>query len=462
MTIGTTRRAVIGSAAAMTLAASTATYAQPRRRPHIVFILADDIGHSDLGCYGKQGPDTPAIDSLAANGLLFTQAYSNSCVCSATRLGLITGRYQYRLPAGLEEPIAGYKPTVGLPPEHPTIPSLLRRAGYTTALVGKWHMGVPPAHGPLRSGYERFFGFYHGATDYFQHHAPNEGDNPEAGLIDGDTPVKHDGYLTDLFGDRAVAEIERAAKGDKPLFLSLHFTAPHWPWEGREDAAVSRTITNLRDPDRGNLAKYHELIRAMDENVAKVLAALVANGMAEDTIVIFSSDNGGERFSDTWPFVGMKGELLEGGIRVPLLVRWPRVIAAGGRSDQVTISMDWLPTLLAAAGGAADPAHPSDGMSLLPVLEGGSTLVSRTLFWRHRANDQAAVRDGQWKYLKLGDKEALFDLSQDERERANLKEREPERFAALKARFAAWNATMLPYPPKSYSEDVRLHYIDRY
>ena len=456
-----TRRSLMKGALAATLsgAASQLVHAKAvTRKPNIVFIMADDLGYADLSCYGRNGPGTPAIDSLARQGMQFHHAYANSCICSPTRVGLITGRYQQRLPVGLEEPSIG---VLGLPPEHPTLPSLLKAQGYQTSLVGKWHLGSPPSYGPLRSGYEKFYGIHYGAADYFKHKVGLNPSDPNDGLFDGAVPTKAVGYMTDLLGERAADEVKRMVKNDRPFFLSLHFTAPHWPWEGPEDQAVAQTVTDPRHRDGGSVEVYGKMLRSMDDNVRKVLAALEATGTADDTIVIFTSDNGGERFSDTWPLIGRKGELLEGGIRVPLLVRWPGTVRAGSRSPQVTISMDWLPTLLAAAGGEPDRKHPTDGASILPVLAGGPDF-SRTLFWRYKANEQRAVREGSWKYLQLGGRSYLFDLSRDEREQANLKDRHPEKLAELERKYNAWNAQMLPYPAKSFSEDVKEFATDRY
>ena len=220
-------------------------------------------------------------------------------------------------------------------------------------------------------------------------------------------------------------------------------------------------MTDFFHYDGGSLATYARMVEAMDENVARVIAALKAKGVYDNTIIIFTSDNGGERFSETWPFVGVKGELLEGGIRVPILAQYPGRIAAGSRSDQVMISMDYLPTLLTMAGGSPEQAGTFDGINLAAQL-GGATPIERTLFWRFKANEQAAVRQGNWKYLSLGGKEHLFDLSIDERERADLKDRNPEKIAQLKSLYDEWNAKMLPYPLDSNSEQVKDHYGDRY
>jgi arylsulfatase A-like enzyme len=419
------------------------------RPPNIVFIMADDLGYADVSCYGRRDVSTPNIDRIADRGVRLLQAYANSAVCSATRLALITGRYQYRLPLGLEEPLAG-KTDVGLPPEHPTLPSLLKQAGYATSLVGKWHLGMPPKFGPSRSGYDRFFGIRSGAVDYYSHENPRG----EHDLWDGDAPVRRRGYLTEILGDRAVEVINDHAGRGEPFLLSLHFNAPHWPWEAPGDVTESERLrgTNLRHFDGGTQRTYARMIQAMDLQIGRVLQALDANGLSGNTIVVFTSDNGGERFSDTWPFTGVKTELLEGGLRIPALICWPARIPPGRVSDQVSITMDWFPTLLAAAGTAPHQEYPTDGMDLLPVLTGHGGPVLRKLFWRYKTNAQRAVRDGDFKYLKILENTFLFNVADDPRERANLKERRRDLFDRLLSDWAAWNATMLPEIPDSFGE----------
>ncbi|WP_348694387.1 sulfatase-like hydrolase/transferase [Duganella fentianensis] len=447
----TRRRNLLKSLPALALAGALPhALAARQKQPNIVFILADDLGHADLGVYGQTEIRTPHLDRLAAQGLRFTQAYANSAVCSATRFALITGRYQYRLRGGLEEPIAGASDTIGLPPSHPTLPSLLKQQGYGTALIGKWHLGYLPTFGPLKSGYDSFFGNYGGAIDYFTH-KPGVGPHVKEDLYEGEVPVQQIGYYTDLLGARAVEHI-RAQSADKPFLLSLHYTAPHWPWEGPGDEAVSRQIYNIFHYDGGDLATYGRMVEALDASIGRVLKALDEKGLAENTIVIFTSDNGGERFSKTWPLTGQKTELLEGGIRVPAIVRWPGRIGAGQVSEQVAISMDWLPTLLAAAGGAPDPAYPSDGQNLLPQLLGQASVQTRTLLWRYKANAQRAIRSGDWKYLRIAGNEFLFDVVKDQRERANLARRHPDVFRQLKSQWEQWNQQMLPI-----TADVRTH-----
>jgi len=248
------RRELLRTAAAgsLSLITSRRAQAQNTRPPNIVFIMADDMGYADVSCYVRPDLRPPNIDRLAASGVRFLQAYANSAVCTATRVALITGRYQYRLRIGLEEPLAiGDRfQGVGLPPEHPTLPSLLRKAGYGTALVGKWHLGMLPTFGPLQSGYDHFFGFRGGAVDYYSHN----GTDQKPDLWDDDAPVERAGYLTTLLGNRGVDTIASYAKSRQPFFLSLHFNAPHWPWEASGDEAESARIraTNLNHFDGGS------------------------------------------------------------------------------------------------------------------------------------------------------------------------------------------------------------------
>jgi arylsulfatase A-like enzyme len=468
--VSTTRRALLRSAAGLTLAsllpavsacrldipADAQATPPPAGPPNILFILADDLGYADLSCYGRRDYATPSIDALAAGGVRLTQGYANSCVCSATRIALVTGRYQQRLVVGLEEPITTPKPTDMLPAGHPTIASLLKALGYRTALVGKWHIGAAPQASPNRYGYDHFFGYTGGGTSYYPLSATSP--MPDDLLRNGD-PVAWQGYLTDVLGDEAARWI---GDGTAPFFLSLHFNAPHAPWTAPGDTAGALAWTDALDRNHGTLAAFGKIVGSLDRNVGKVLDALDRLALTRETIVVFTSDNGGERFSETWPFTGVKGELLEGGVRVPLIVRWPGRIAARSESSQVMTSMDFLPTLLAAAGGAPDPAFPSDGENLLPVLTGTASPQPRRLFWRHKAGDQAAVRDGDWKYLRLGGKEHLFDLAADVRERADRAADEPQRLTALRDAFAAWNAGMLPYTATTFTYDVKQVDADRY
>ena len=422
-------------------------------RPNIVFIVADDLGYADLGCYGGRdasfGPVSPVLDGLAARGLKLTQGYSNSPVCSPTRFALMTGRYQYRLRGAAEEPINSKSrgsTTLGLPPEHPTLPSLLRDAGYRTALMGKWHLGYPPAFGPLRSGYDEFFGPMSGGVDYFTH-CSSTGQHD---LYLNDAEQQEDGYLTDLITDHGLDFVRRMAGGARsgtPFFLSLHYTAPHWPWETRDDEALAQEVKgNLFHLHGGNIDTYRRMIHHMDEGIGRLMDLLRAEGLERDTLVVFTSDNGGERFSDNWPLVGGKMDLTEGGIRVPWIAHWPAVIAPGSTSTQTCMTMDWSATMLDAAGAPAAASHPLDGRSLMPLLHDATWRDDQPLFWRMNHRGQRAMRHGPWKYLRVDGHDYLFNLEGDERERANLAPIAPERLAAMVQAWEAWEATMPPIP----------------
>jgi len=444
----TRRTALAGALGTAALAASRPALAQAEgRKPNVLYIMADDLGYADLSCYGRRDYTTPVLDQLATQGMMFMHAYANSAVCTATRVALITGRYQYRLPIGLQEPLG--TADVGVPPsdEQPTMPSLMRDAGYATTLVGKWHLGSLPKYGPLKSGYDEFWGLYGGGIDYFTH---GFGGNPD--LWDGETKIEEVGYSTDLIADAAIRTLDRRASDRKPFFLSLHFTAPHWPWEANDEEGRSESARIAGAPsgggggilhyDGGTLATYAKMMKSLDDNIGRVLARLAEHGFDRDTIVVFTSDNGGERFSDTWPFTGKKTELLEGGLRIPAIVRWPGTVRPGSRSSVPIISMDWLPTFVAASGGQQSAAFPSDGIDIWPALAGG-TLPERTLFWRYGNKQQRAVRRANHKYLKINENEFLFDVVADPLERANLKTRQPELFAELKAAWEQWDSGML-------------------
>jgi arylsulfatase A-like enzyme len=420
------------------------TALRPGSRPNLIFILADDLGSSDLSSYGHPSIRTPRLDAFAREGTRLTQAYSNSAVCTPTRVGFFTGRYQQRLPIGLEEPLAyvgqltpEQRATLGIPPSHPTVPSLLAAAGYATALIGKWHAGYLPNFSPIKSGFSEFYGVFSGGVDYFTH-ADNNG-SPD--LWDGETSIDNQGYITQLLSRRAQRFIERHASARRPFYLSLHFTSPHWPWEGPKDGARAGTFGSLFDFSGGSLEVYRAMVENLDSEIGRVLDTVRAAGLERDTLVVFTSDNGGERYSHMWPFTGAKGSLNEGGIRVPAIVRWPGVVRRRTNA-QVAVTMDWAATLLAAAGAVPNAAYPLDGEDLLPVLAGLQPPRPRALFWRMRT--QAAARIGDLKYLRTGSAESLFDLAADVHEQANLAPSRPEDLAALRLRYEGWNSQMLP------------------
>lgn len=430
------------------------------KKPNIIFIVADDLGYADLGCYGGRGFDgtgkesiSPELDKLAASGMLFTDGYANSPVCSPTRFALMTARYQYRLRGAAEEPISSKSrgsTTLGLPPEHPTLPSMLKGAGYATALIGKWHLGYAPNFGPLLSGYDEFFGPMSGGVDYFTH-CDSRGVHD---LWQSEKDIVKErfetGYLTDLITERALDYIKRT---DDTFFMSLHYTAPHWPWETRDDAALAEEVKdNIFHLHGGNIHSYRRMIHHMDEGIGRIVNLLREKGELDNTFIVFTADNGGERFSDNWPLVGGKMDLTEGGIRVPYIAHWPAVIKAGQVSEQQCLTMDWSETMLVAGGARqamsdkASQAYAPDGQSLLGLLADASKTFEQPLFWRMNHRGQRAMRLGNFKYLRVDGHDYLFDLTQDARERANLGKHQPERFAAMRDAWEAWNATMPAIP----------------
>jgi len=445
------RRRFIGGgvAAFAALSGPTRAKAAPSERPNVLFILADDLVYGDLSCYGRPDYRTPVLDAFAAQGMKFMSAYAAAPVCTPTRCAFITGRYPQRLPVGLEEPLKSSSPTnVGLPPAHPTIASLLKANGYDTALIGKWHLGWKPEFGPNRHGFDEFFGSLSGATDYFTHRSA---DMPGARDIQGGgadlwenlEPVERTGYMTDLLSERAVEYVTR--RHSRPFFLSLQYTAPHSPWEGPDGGANDHAAHGRGPMDQGGSLKvYGAMMKSMDAGIGRVLKALERARLERETLVIFTSDNGGERYSFNWPFSFSKMYLYEGGTRVPAIVRWPGVIPPGGVTEQAAVTMDWTATILAAAGAAQDPALPVDGVDLLPICTGARPPFERDLFWRISGFDAARV--GSWKYLKTAEGEFLFDLPNDPGEKADLKSKHPGEFEAARRKYQAWDAQMLPLP----------------
>ncbi|MFE6636065.1 sulfatase [Streptomyces tendae] len=423
------------------------TGSRPGKRPNFLFILGDDLGWADLSSYGAPHIKTPHLDRLAAQGVRFTQAYSGSATCSPTRFSLYTGRYPGRTEGGLAEPIGNR--AQGLDPNHPTLASLLKRAGYATALIGKWHCGWLPDHSPTKSGWDEFFGNFGGALEYFS----KLGQLGEYDLYEGDATYKDLRYYTTVLTERAVEYVGR--DHDRPWLLNLNFTTPHWPWLTEDDEETGAAIADevrsgnvlgaLLHNDGGSVEKYREMVENLDASVGKVLAALRRSGQEENTVVVFASDNGGERFSYQWPLSGGKSELLEGGIRVPTVLRWPARVDGRQVSHEPVYSPDWTATLLELGGARPDPAYPLDGHSLAGYLLRGRELPERDLFWRVRGN--RALRRGDWKYYQDAQgRDHLYDLSADAREQADLAADRPQLLAELKAAWERTDRELLPYP----------------
>jgi arylsulfatase A-like enzyme len=418
------------AAAALHALTPRGVFAQPRARPNLLYIMSDDLGYGDLGITGRTDYATPVLDAFAREGVRLTQAYCAAPVCTPTRVGLNTGRYPARNRAGLFEPITSQEG--GLLPTPKTLGRMIKDAGYDTALIGKWHLGASSEFHPLRHGYDEFYGFLAGASDYVSH----------PGLMDGEKAVKVDGYLTDLLTERAVQYVTRPHA--RPFFLNLEYNAPHWPWQGPGDPPHPDSVPMTAG---GSPAVYARMMQRLDEGIGTILTALRQAGHERDTLVIFTNDNGGERYSQMGPFTHGKMSLYEGGLRTPAFARWPGVIAPNTTTDQVAITMDWTATLLARAGARPDANVPLDGIDLLPALTGGPA-VSRDLYWRifQRAR-QKALRSADWKYLATDDGEFLFDVKQDPGEKSDQKATHDDIFASLKGKYADWERGMLtPIP----------------
>lgn len=400
------------------------------------------MGYADLSCYGRKDYQTPNLDKLCSQGIKFMNAYAAAPVCTPTRVAFFTGRYPARLTVGLYEPLAeGHKDSlVGLSAAVPTIASLLKKAGYETYLVGKWHLGYKPEFSPVVNGFDYFFGFHAGATDYISHR--DQRGKPD--LYENDQPIQKEGYITDIFMEKALEIINKPHQ--KPFFLALTFSAPHWPWQSPGDKPYPDT---MRWISGGSPATYAAMMKSLDDAVGKIVKTIDDYKQSENTIIIFTSDNGGERYSDNGIYRGGKMSLLEGGIREPAFVRWTGKIKENSVTNQVATTMDWTATILSAAGAKADVRFPLDGIDIMPMMTGKQNEVDRTLYWRiFQRNQHKAMRDGNWKYFKdEKGNEYLFDLAADSSEKNNLKEKFPDIFQRLKNKYGEWEKTMLtPIP----------------
>ena len=411
------------------------------QRPNIIYIMTDDMGYGDLSSYGRKDYATPNLDKLASQGIKFINAYSAGPLCTPTRTAFMTGRYPAKTPVGLIEPLTGTKrdSTFGLTTDFPSVASLMRASGYETALIGKWHLGFLPQHSPVKNGFDYFFGIHSGAADYISH----KGNGRTHDLYENDSLVYPEGYLTDLFSQKAIAFIKQ--KHNKPFFLTLTFNAPHWPWQGPTDKPYDDSV-NFRKG--GSPTIYAAMMKSLDDGIGNIMKTLDDEQLSSQTIVIFTNDNGGERYSDNGGLANAKGTLWEGGIRVPAFVRWPNKINAGITTKQVAITMDWTTTILSVGKAKANSNFPLDGINLMPIMTEKKKTVERTIYWRtFQRNKQKAIRDGKWKYLQDEKGEYLFDLLADLGEKNDLKEKQEVIFNRLKRKYAKWEKTVLkPIP----------------
>ena len=397
------------------------------------------MGYGDLSSYGRKDYNTPHLDHLATQGVKLTNAYAAAPVCTPTRTAFLTGKYPARTPVGLLEPLTPVKrdSAFGITADMVTVSSLLKKAGYETALVGKWHLGFSSHQTPLQNGFDYFFGIKSGGADYIAHRNSVGAHD----LFENDQPAFMKGYLTDIFESKVVDFLEK--DHTKPFFLSIQFNAPHWPWQGPNDPPYPDT---MRLQTGGDAKTFAAMMTSLDNSIGRILKTLDRRGLTQNTLVIFTSDNGGERFSQMGPLSKGKFTLWEGGIRVPAFVRWPGKIKPGTVSDQMVITMDWTALILGAANAANDVQL--DGFDLTPVFTGEMKAVPRLFFWRTtQRTKHAAVRDGDWKYLKDEKGEYLFHIVNDPGEQSDVKAQHADKFEALKRKYADWEKQMLaPIP----------------
>jgi arylsulfatase A-like enzyme len=403
--------------------------AAAQSKPNILLILSDDHGYTDLGCQGSPDIVTPHIDSLAKNGIRFTNGYVSNPVCSPSRAGLLTGRNGSRFGIELNP---GFCHDLGLPASEKTIAEYLKAAGYTTGLFGKWHLGFKPNLQPTARGFDEFFGFFGGAHSY----TDAEGDRDPGNTIQRNgQKVTSISYLTDDLGREAVTFIEKHR--DQPWFVYLPFNAPHGP------LAAPDKYTRRFPTIEGGRRTFASVVSAMDDAVGAVLAKLRELKLEDNTLIFFISDNGapnhGETKSSNRPLRGYKAALLEGGIRVPFIIQWKGRLPAGQVDDRPVITLDVLPTVLAAAGVPVSANAKLDGVNLLPYLSGEkSVLPERALCWRY--GPQRAVRMGDWKLLHMGRKTQLFNLADDIGEKHDLASEHPAKLKELETVWQLWNS----------------------
>jgi arylsulfatase A-like enzyme len=417
----------------------------PQSRPNILVILSDDMGYADIGVHGCKDIPTPNIDRIAKRGVRFTDAYANGSFCTPTRAALMSGRYQHRY--GIED-LANV--TGPLPLAARTLPQRLREAGYVTGMVGKWHLGDKAGFTPVDRGFDEFFGFVGGGHQYILQ--PGGKGEYNAPILRQREPVDEQRYLTDAFGEEAAAFLERQRNATKPFFLYLAFNAVHTPLQDIEKYRAR--FPAITDPKRRT---YAAMLSAMDDAIGRVLAKLEQTGERDRTLVIFHNDNGGPTTrnavngSRNAPLRGSKCETFEGGIRVPLLMQWPGVIAPGTTYAQPAISFDISATALAAGG--ADTTQ-TDGVNLLPFVTAGKTGAPHdALFWRSRTmSGNHGARQGPWKFVHSTEGDAapgpkqtpaqdmLFNLSSDIGEQHNLAATQPAKLAEMKKLYEAWSA----------------------
>ena len=415
------------------------------KKPNIILLFADDAGYDDFGFHGSRVMQTPNLDSIAKDGMIFHQAYVSDPTCGPSRAGLLTGRYQQKF--GFEENnVPGFmspnskflKADMGIPLTEKTMGDRLQALGYKTAIFGKWHVGGADRFHPTKRGFDEFYGFRGGRRSYFKRKVEgtiqDDLEYMERGFGELD---ETDTYLTDALGDAAVDFIEE--NQDNPFLIFLSFNAPHTPMDALEEDLAQ--FPELEGTRKINAA----MTLAMDRASGQVLDKLEDLGLSQNTLILFTNDNGGptdQNAGNNYPFSGTKSNHLEGGIRVPFIAKWPNVIPAGSEFDYPVSTLDLVPTFVAAGGGDVTTLDNVDGVNLLPHITGEDrSRPHQTLYWKKDA--RAAIRDGDWKLIRMPDRPAeLFDLSKDTDEQISLANKHPEKVKELYKKIYAWEKTL--------------------
>ena len=422
---------------------------EKRTSPNLIIVLADDMGNADVGFNGCKDIPTPNIDRIAQNGVRFTSGYVSYCVCGPSRAGLLTGRYQDRFGFGRNPLFAPNDPNMGLPLSEETLADVLKKADYKSFAIGKWHMGAHESLHPLKRGFDDFYGFLSGGHRYFPEEltisdpfeAKTQFDGYRTKLLKNYTRVDEKEYLTDAFSREAVSYIEK--NKDKPFFIYLAYNAPHAPLQ-----ATEKYLSRFPQMKEGKRKTYAAMVSAVDDGVGLVLAKLEELKLTDNTIVVFLSDNGGPEKtngSDNGILRGQKGDLFEGGIRVPFAIQWPAKIKPGQVYDKPIISLDIFATIVAQTITPVKTKNEIDGVNLIPFLTGENRNAPHDfLFWRKFDAKDYAVRNGDEKMILKGSSETLlFDLGKDISEQNNLSSNKNERIRQLSADLKKWESKVI-------------------
>ncbi|MBU82851.1 MAG: N-acetylgalactosamine 6-sulfate sulfatase [Flammeovirgaceae bacterium] len=416
--------------------------------PNVIVIISDDQGYADVGFHGSNEIFTPNIDRIAKNGVVFSEGYVSYAVCSPSRAGLITGRYQNRFGYSRNILLAPNDSLMGLPLSEQTLPDVLNNVDYKTKAIGKWHLGAHKSLVPEKRGFDEFFGFLIGGHRYFPEdltlndltEARRQMDGYITKIYDNGKRINTKKYLTEELSDNAVKFIED--NSDNPFFLYLSYNAPHTPLQ-----ATTKDLERNKHIDIKKRQTYAAMVSSMDDGIGLILDKLEQKNIFENTIVFFFSDNGGVEwynFSDNGPLRGIKGDFFEGGIRVPFAMQWPNKIKPGTIYDKPIIALDIFATVASAAKAEKYIKNEIDGVNLMPYLSGKkSGSPHEYLYWKNPDKDIDVIRDDRYKYLRIKNDEYIFDLKNDLSEESNIIDLSKPIYDRLKSQFKLWEKEMI-------------------